>query len=84
MPDFADMFGVKKNDIRIQDRETYLRIFAGDPFRIVTKQRSESTMSLIESGITADSSPAAVRLLHLDREFHSQKSVKEILLIVQN
>lgn len=61
---FADIFGLKKNDIGIQDEEMYLRTFAGDPLRIVTKQRSESTMSLIESGITADSNPAAVRLLH--------------------
>lgn len=67
------MFRLKKNDMRIYHDETYLRTFAGDPLRIVTKQRSESTMSLIESGITADSNPDAVRLLHLDKKFHPQK-----------
>jgi hypothetical protein len=41
----------------------WLRILGGDPFLIVTKQRSDSTISLIEFGITDASSPAAMPLL---------------------
>jgi hypothetical protein len=41
-------------------------MLGGDPFLIVRKQRSDSTMSLIEFGITDASSPAAMPLLSPD------------------
>ncbi len=44
-------------------RNPYLRIPGGEPFRMVMKQRSESTMSLMESGITDANNPAAAVLL---------------------